>query len=53
MNSGKSKFGISISNISKGSWSFGICFSHDCLESYLYINLIKWSISIGKILTFN
>lgn len=53
MNNVKSKFGISISNISKGSWSFGICFSHNCVESYLYINLIKWSISVGKILTFD
>mgnify|MGYP001853110363 CR=1 FL=1 len=53
MNNVKSRFGICISHIPKESWFFGICIVHDCLETYLYINLIKWSISIGKILTFD
>lgn len=41
------KFGIRIDKRYKGMWSFGICLSHLGKETYLYINLFKWSISIG------
>ena len=40
--------GIEISKMEKGQWSFGVCFSHYFDETYLYINLIKWTITIGK-----
>ena len=40
--------GIEISKMEKGQWSFGVCFSHYFVETYLYINLIKWTITIGK-----
>ena len=45
----KTEFGISISELSKGWWSLGINISHDELETYVFINLFKWSIAIGKI----
>ena len=40
--------GIEISKMEKGQWSFGVCFSHYFDETYLYINLIKWTITTGK-----
>ena len=30
-------------------WSIGICLSHNSRETYLIINLFKFSISIGKL----
>ena len=42
------KFGIKIDKQWEGFWSLGSCISHTCCgETYLFINLIKWSISIG------
>lgn len=41
------KFGIRVDKREKGMWSFGACISHLMDETYLYINLFKWSISIG------
>ena len=50
MSKHKIKFGIHIDKILEGSWSLGLCFSHSFVgETYLYINLIKWSISIGML----
>ena len=40
--------GIEISKMEKGQWSFGVCFSKYFDETYLYINLIKWTITTGK-----
>lgn len=45
----KLRWGIVIEKIWEKSWSFGICFSHQVNETYLYINLFKWTISIGKL----
>lgn len=47
-NSRKLKYGISIEKITTG-WSFGICLSHSCGETYIFINLFKIFIAIGKI----
>ena len=48
MNSKKKlKFGIKVDKMWKGWWSFGMCLSHSLNETYLFINLIKISISIG------
>lgn len=44
----KLKYGIKVDKNDKGMWSLGICLSHWFEETYIYINLIKWSISIGK-----
>ena len=33
----------------EGWWSFGICLSHSDDETYILINLFKWSVSIGKL----
>lgn len=41
------KFRIRVDRQSKGWWSFGAAISHMQKETYLYINLFKWSISIG------
>ena len=50
MNELKVKWGIKIDKLYKNHWSFGICISHQEEETYLFINLFKWSISIGKLL---
>ena len=41
------KFQIKTDRQPDGWWSFGTCISHMGEETYLYINLFKWSISIG------
>ncbi len=43
----KCKFGIKVDKLCKEMWSIGSCISHSFNETYLFINLIKWSISIG------
>lgn len=43
----KAKFRIKVDDIGYNKWSFGICVSHWWEETYLYINLFKWTISIG------
>ena len=42
------RFGIKVDKIESGL-SFGVCISYDkyAKEYYLFINLIKWGISIG------
>lgn len=42
-------FGIRIDKIPKGMWSFGICLSHSYEETYIYINLFKITISVGRL----
>lgn len=43
----KDKFGVTCNKLMKGQWSIGIAITHDEYETYLYINLIKWSVAIG------
>lgn len=45
----KIKFGIKIEKMWEGWWSFGICLSHSEDETYILINLFKWSVSIGNL----
>ena len=42
------RFGIKVDKIESGL-SFGVCISYDkyMKECYLFINLIKWEVSIG------
>ena len=47
MSEGKCKFGIRVDKVDKGMWSVCFGISHFFSETYLFINLIKWSISIG------
>ena len=47
MMEGKMKFGIKVDKLPKYCWSVGACISHGTPETYLFINLFKWSISIG------
>lgn len=41
------KFGIKVDRMFDGSWSFGSCISHSFGQTYLFINFLFWSISIG------
>ena len=43
----KTKFAIKVDKIDPNRWSIGVCISHWWTETYLYLNLLKWSISIG------
>lgn len=47
--SNKVKFGVIVDKMEKDYWGFGMCFSHCYDETYIYINLFKWTISIGKL----
>ena len=47
--SNKTKFQIVVDKQPKGLWSFGICISHFHDETYIFLNLFKLSISIGKL----
>lgn len=40
-------FRIQVDKMHDREWSFGIAISHWCDETYLYLNLIWWHISIG------
>lgn len=48
----KLKFGIRVDNRGDGMWCFGIGLSHFVKETYLYINLYRWCISIGYLYRF-
>lgn len=41
------RFRIKVDKMHKQSWSFGACLSHEFNETYVFINLFRWSISIG------
>lgn len=47
MTESKCKFRIKVDKQCKEMWSIGSCISHSFNETYLFINFIKWSISIG------
>ena len=49
MSEGILKFGVKFEKIWDGFWNIGICLAHTVdHETYLFINLLKWSFSIGK-----
>ena len=48
MSESKLRFGITCVPVDKGMWSFCIGLSHAWEETYIYINLFKISISIGR-----
>ena len=53
MSEGKLKFGILVEEVWEGCWSFGVCLSHSFDgQTYLFINLFKWTISIGKVMVY-
>lgn len=43
-------YGYKIDKMNKGDYSFGICFSIDSWlgEFYLYMNIVKWTLCIGR-----
>lgn len=45
----KTKFKIEIKKGTKDNWEFGINISHYFNETYIGINIFKWSIYIGKL----
>lgn len=42
------KFGIQIEKMYEDQWSFGICLSHWGDETYLYINIFKRTVTVGR-----
>lgn len=48
----KPKWGIKVDRREDGMWSFGIALSHFVKETYLYINVYRWCISIGYLYNF-
>ena len=49
MSETKIGFGASVDKLNSHMWSFGICLSHNYQETYVFINLFRWCISIGII----
>lgn len=47
--SDKVKFGVIVDKMEKDYWGIGISLAHCYDETYIYINLFKWTISIGKL----
>ena len=41
------KFGIKVNKMRGNQFSIGICISHWDDESYMYLNLFKWTVAIG------
>lgn len=50
MISEETRWGIKVEKFMEDQWSFGVCLSHWWDETYVFINLFKWSISIGKVM---
>ena len=49
MSEGILKFGVKFEKIWDGFWNIGVCLAHTAdHETYLFINLLKWSFSIGR-----
>ena len=49
----RTKFGIKVDNREEGMWSFGIGISHFVKETYLYINIYRWSVAIGLLYEYD
>ena len=47
------KFNIRFDKRTDDMWSFGIGFSHFVKETYLWINLYKWQITIGFLYNYD
>ena len=47
----KLRWGIVIDKLDKTQWSLGICISvwKEIGEAYIFLNLIKWTVSVGRI----
>lgn len=43
------KWSVKCIKLLPGQWSFCLGLTHDCEETYIYINFFKWTIIIGKI----
>ena len=53
-NMGRLKWGIEFKPVADGDvWSIGCCLSHWKPETYLYINLFKWTLTIGKFIKYD
>lgn len=46
-------FGVVVDKMDKDHWSFGINLSRDYEELYVCINFCRWTISIGKLSTYD
>ena len=47
------KFGIKVNKMWGNQFSIGICISHWDDESYLYLNLFKWTVAIGFLYNYD
>lgn len=45
----KTKFQVTVDKQPKGLWSFGVCISRFHDEIYIFLNLFKISVSVGKL----
>ncbi len=45
----KTKFQVTVNKQPKGLWSFGVCISRFHDEIYIFLNLFKISVSVGKL----
>ena len=43
----ETKFAVKVDKNDPNCWCIGVCISHWWTETYLYLSLLKWSISIG------
>lgn len=41
--------GIAVEKMERSQWSFGIGLSHWFNETYVFINIFKWMITIGMV----
>lgn len=50
----KAHWGCKVDKMRDGDYSFGVCLTIDGFygECYIFINLVKWTISIGKLMDF-
>ena len=48
-NKSKVKFSVKVNKMCDDQFSIGACISHWQDETYLFLNLFKWSVSIGFI----
>ena len=46
------KFGIKVDKVCNEMWSFCIGISHMFSETYVFINVFRWSISIGWLMQY-
>jgi hypothetical protein len=53
-NMGRLTWGVELKPVTgEKMWSIGCCLSHWDTETYLYVNLFKWTLTIGKFIKYD